>query len=158
MSLEEVVLLVLGMNNLTVATAESITGGLIAQRLTSVPNSSASFRGGAVVYSSDLKAAFADVPAGLIDKYGTVSPQVTRALAEGIRKQAGTSLGLGITGLAGPSGGEGPNAKLPIGTVYIAIADGKKTALTELELTGDRERIRFWASQHALELLRRKLL
>ncbi len=156
--LEEVVLLLLGMHHLSLATAESCTGGLIAQRLTSVPNSSSTFLGGTVVYASSLKTTFADVPQALIDKRGAISREVACALAEGIRTRTAASLGLGITGLAGPGGGTGTDAEKPIGLVYIAIADGHKTDVTELQLTGDRERIRWWASQHALERIRRKLL
>jgi len=156
--LEEVVLLLLGMLHLSLATAESCTGGLIAQRLTSIPNSSSTFLGGTVVYANELKTVFADVPQSLIDKHGAVSREVACALAEGIRTRTGASLGLGITGLAGPGGGTGPDAEKPIGLVYIAIADGQKTDITELQLAGDRERIRWWASQHALERIRRKLL
>jgi nicotinamide-nucleotide amidase len=156
--LEEVVVLLLGMKELTLATAESATGGLLAERITNIPNSSTAFRGGVVVYSNELKTLFADVPPELIERHGAVSPETTRALAEGIRKRTGASLGLGITGLAGPAGGVGPDARRPLGRIYIAIADGRQTTCTELDLPGDRERIRWWAAQHALELLRRKLL
>jgi len=158
-SLEEVVLLHLGMRHLSLAAAESCTGGLLAQRLTAVPGSSRYFLGGAVVYSDALKTTFADVPAELIDAKGPVSPEVARALAEGIRARTGASLGVAITGIAGPGPGEpGPDANKPIGLVYVALADGEDTQVKELNLMGDRERIRFWASQHALELIRRHLL
>jgi len=159
MPLEEVVILLLGMKELTLATAESCTGGLVAERLTSVPNSSSAFSGGSVVYTNELKSIFADVPHELIERHGAVSPETTRALAEGIRRRTGASLGLGVTGLAGPGGGApGPDAERPIGRVYIAIADGRQTTLTELNIPGDRERIRWWASQNALDQIRRKLL
>ena len=157
-SLEEIVLLNLGMRNLTLSTAESATGGLLAQRITAIPNSSRTFVGGAVVYSPELKTLFADVPAELIATHGTVSPEVARALAEGIRTRTNSSLGISITGIAGPTPGTGPDADKPIGLVYIALATATNTELKELNLMGDRERIRFWATQHALELIRRSLL
>jgi nicotinamide-nucleotide amidase len=158
-SLEEVVLLNLGMRHLTLATAESCTGGLLAQRLTAVPGSSRYFLGGAVVYNDALKTTFADVPADLVATKGPVSTEVARALAEGIRARTGASLGVSITGIAGPGpGSPGPDANKPIGLVFVALADGNETQVKEFRLTGDRDRIRLWASQQALELLRRHLL
>jgi nicotinamide-nucleotide amidase len=158
-SLEEVVLLNLGLRDLTLATAESCTGGLLAQRLTAIPGSSRYFLGGAVVYSDTLKTTFADVPAETISTYGPVSGEVARSLAEGILQRTGASLGISITGIAGPGPGEpGPDADKPIGLVYVALADARDTQVHELHLTGDRERIRWWASQHALEYIRRHLL
>jgi nicotinamide-nucleotide amidase len=158
-SLEEVVLLNLGLRNLTLATAESCTGGLLAQRLTAIPGSSRYFLGGAVVYSDALKTIFAEVPAKLVTTKGPVSPEVAGSLAEGIRSRTGASLGISITGIAGPGpGAPGPDANKPIGLVYIALADGQHTQIKEFNLPGDRERIRFWASQHALELIRRHIL
>lgn len=158
-SLEEVVLLMLGMRHLTLATAESCTGGLLAQRLTAVPNSSSAFIGGTVVYTPELKTTFAGVPKETIDSKGTVSEEVARELAEGIRTRSGASIGISITGLAGPAGGaSGPDAEKPIGRIYIGLADGRQTIVKELNLMGNRERIRFWATQHALELIRRHLL
>lgn len=158
-SLEEVVLLMLEMRHLTLAVAESCTGGLVAQRLTAVPNSSRAFIGGAVVYTPELKTRFADVPEEMIRLHGSVSPEVARSLAEGIRDRTGASLGVSITGLAGPGGGApGPDAERPVGRVYIGLADGRETSVKELNLTGDREYIRWWSSQHALETIRQKLL
>jgi nicotinamide-nucleotide amidase len=158
-SLEEVVLLNLGLRNLTLATAESCTGGLLAQRLTAIPGSSRYFLGGAVVYSDALKTTFASVPAELVANKGPVSPEVARSLAEGIRARTGASLGISITCIAGPGpGAPGPDADKPIGLVYIALADAQDTQVKELNLPGSRERIRYWATQHALELIRRHLL
>ena len=158
-SLEEVVLLNLGLRNLTLATAESCTGGLVAERLTAIPGSSRYFLGGAVVYSDGLKSAFANVPSELIARKGPVSPEVASSLAEGIRNRTGASLGISITGISGPGLEEhGPDADKPIGLVYIALAAPLRTQVKEFNLTGDRERIRWWASQHALELIRRHLL
>ena len=158
-SLEEVVLLMLGLNHLTISAAESATGGLLAQRLTAVPGSSRYFVGGAVVYSDHLKTTFAGVPAELIATHGPVSDKVVRALAEGIRERTGSSLGIAITGIAGPGGGEpGPDEHKPIGLVYVALTDGTDTQVKQLHLQGDRDRIRWWATQHALELIRRFLM
>jgi nicotinamide-nucleotide amidase len=158
-SLEEVVLLMLGLRHLTLASAESCTGGLLAERLTAIPGSSRYFLGGAVVYADHLKTVFADVPAEVIETHGPVSEPVARALAEGIRSRTGASLGIGITGIAGPGpGSPGPDEHKPIGLVYVAVADGSETQVKELHLPGDRERIRWWASQHALEMVRRSLL
>ncbi|MBB5343097.1 competence/damage-inducible protein A [Tunturibacter empetritectus] len=158
-SLEEVVLLNLGLRDLTLATAESCTGGLLAQRLTAIAGSSRYFLGGAVVYSDALKTIFADVPAQLVATKGPVSPEVARALAEGIRSRTGASLGISITCIAGPGpGAPGPDADKPIGLVYIALASTQNTQVKELNLRGDREMIRWWASQHALELIRHHIL
>jgi nicotinamide-nucleotide amidase len=164
-SLEEVVLLMLGLRHMTLAAAESCTGGLLAERLTAVPGSSRYFLGGAVVYADRLKTAFADVPEEMVRTEGPVSEPVARALAEGIRKRTGATAGVGITGIAGPGpGAAGPDAEKPIGLVYVGvsfagtIAAGGGTKVVELRLMGDRERIRWWASQHALEMLRRGLL
>jgi nicotinamide-nucleotide amidase len=161
-SLEEVVLLMLGLRHMTLAAAESCTGGLLAQRLTAVPGSSRYFLGGAVVYADRLKTTFADVPEKLVRDEGPVSEPVARALAEGIRRRTGASVGIGITGIAGPGpGAPGPDAGKPIGLVYIAISFAGLsggTSVAELHITGDRERVRWWAGQHALELLRRSLL
>ena len=154
-SLEQIVLYYLGLRQATLAVAESCTGGLIAQRITSVPGSSRSFVGGVVVYSNNLKTNFADVPAELIEKHGAVSSEVATALAEGIRQKTGATLGLGITGIAGPGGGT--EAK-PVGRVYIAVSDAGSTDAFERNFRGDRNRIREWASQHALDLIRRKLM
>jgi nicotinamide-nucleotide amidase len=157
-SLEEIVLLMLGMRDLKLAVAESMTGGLLSQRLSGIPNASRSFHGGAVVYASEQKTNLAKVPFEMIQQHGAVSPEVARALAEGIREVTGCSLGLSITGLAGPGGGEGPDEGKPVGLVYIGFADGEDTQVKQLNLFGDRDRIRYWASQHSLELIRRTLL
>jgi nicotinamide-nucleotide amidase len=154
------VLLMLGLRHMTLAAAESCTGGLLAERLTAIPGSSRYFLGGAVVYADRLKTTFAEVPDEMIRADGPVSEAVARAMAEGIQRRTGASVGVGITGIAGPGPGVGPDEGKPIGLVYVAIsfAGERKAKVTELYLAGDRERIRLWASQHALELLRRSLL
>ena len=143
------------MRNATLAVAESCTGGLLAERITSMSGSSRYFLGGAVVYSNALKTAFADVPADLIEKHGAVSREVAAALAEGIRKRCGATLGIGITGVAGPTGGTGEK---PVGLVFHALASEKGTEVVERNFPGDRKRIRWFASQQALDMVRRKLM
>jgi len=154
-SLEQIVSYFLQMRNATLSVAESCTGGLVAERLTSVSGSSRYFIGGAVVYSNELKTQLADVPPDLIEVYGAVSEQVARALAEGIRKRCGTTLGLGVTGIAGPTGG---TAEKPVGLVYHALASENGTEVIKRNFPGDRARIRWFASQQALDMVRRKLM
>jgi nicotinamide-nucleotide amidase len=101
-----------------------------------------------------LKTAFAGVPPELIARHGAVSREVAEALAAGIRRRAGSTFGLGVTGIAGPAGGS--EAK-PVGLVYIAISDAQKTESIERVFPGDRERIRLLATQQALDLIRRRL-
>ncbi len=159
-SLPEIVLLHLGMRGLTLAVAESCTGGLLAERLTDVPGASRSFLGGAVVYTDALKTKLAGVPPELLVQHGAISEAVARALAQGIRERTEASVGIAITGLAGPGvPTTGPDADKPVGLIYIAVAGlGPTTVVRELQLAGDRERIRLWSTQHALDLLRRLLL
>ena len=156
-SLEEVVLLMLGLRNRSISTAESCTGGLLAQRFTAVPNSSTGFVGGIVAYMTEIKAACLNVPQDTLDRHGAVSEETARALAENIRSIMSTSIGVGITGIAGPGPAGGMDAGKPVGLVYVALADGEDTQVRQLQLAGDRERIRLWASQHALEMVRRSL-
>jgi competence/damage-inducible protein CinA-like protein len=154
-SLEQIVLYYLGLRQATLAVAESCTGGLIAERITSVPGSSRSFLGGAVVYSNQLKISFANVPPDLISQHGAVSEEVARALASGIRQRTGATIGLGVTGVAGPSGA---TESKPVGRVYIAVSDAQKTDVLEHTFRGSRARIREWASTQALDLIRRRLM
>jgi nicotinamide-nucleotide amidase len=156
-SLEEVILLMLGVRRHTLAVAESCTGGLLGQRLTSIPGSSRVFLGGAIAYSDRSKTALADVPSYLIDEHGAVSDTVARALAEGIRRRTGSTLALGITGIAGPAAPRGLDANKPVGLVYVALTDGEDTQVKEFHITGDRDRVRLWSTQHALEMLRQYL-
>jgi len=154
-SLEQIVSYYLQMRNATIAVAESCTGGLVAERLTSISGSSRSFVGGVVVYSNGMKTQFADVPQDLIDVYGAVSEPVAKALAEGIRQRCGTTLGLGITGVAGPTGG---TAEKPVGLVFHALAGENGTEVVKRNFPGDRDRVRWFASQQALDMVRRKLM
>ncbi len=154
-SLEEVVARLLNTHAATIALAESVTGGLIAERLTTIPGSSSYLVGGIVCYSNEVKTAWLGVPAELIRQKGAVSTEVALALAEGVRERSGAKLGLGITGIAGPGGG---SAEKPVGTVYVALADGSKFTERNAHFPGDRERIRWQASQMALDMIRRYFL
>ena len=154
-SMEQIVGYYLQMRNATLAVAESCTGGLLAERITSVSGSSRYFVGSAVVYSNQWKMAFAGVPAELIEKHGAVSREVAAALAEGIRNRSGATLGVGITGVAGPTGGT--DAK-PVGLVFHALASDAGTEVAERKFAGDRKRIRWFASQQAMDMVRRKLM
>jgi competence/damage-inducible protein CinA-like protein len=150
-SLEEVVAHELMMNNATIAAAESCTGGLLAQRLTSIAGSSSYFLGGVVCYSNELKTAWADVPPEMILAKGAVSPEVAVALAEGIRRRVGSTFGVGITGVAGPGGG---SEEKPVGTVHVAVSYPGGVKERGIRVPGDREAIRWQASQAALDMVR----
>jgi len=154
-TMEEVVGLKLSVGGYTVSVAESCTGGLIAQRLTDVPGSSKYFIEGVVAYANDAKTRDLDVEPIVLLEHGAVSAPVAEAMAEGIRKRAGTDFGLSVTGIAGPGGG---TEEKPVGLVYIALADDVKTEHRKLQLPGDRNLIRWRASQAALDLLRRRLI
>jgi nicotinamide-nucleotide amidase len=136
----------------TVATAESLTGGLIAAALTSAPGSSVTFRGGLVVYATDLKATLAGVATDLLAQRGAVDPEVAAGLAEGVRDRLGASFGIGITGVAGPS----PQDGKAVGTVFLALAGPGATVVRELRLGGDRAAIRAASVHAALSLLVRE--
>jgi nicotinamide-nucleotide amidase len=154
-SLEEIVNYYLQMRNVKLAVAESCTGGMIAQRITSVPGSSRSFLGGAVVYSNELKTLFADIPPLMIEAHGAVSKEVALALAENIREICNADIGVGVTGIAGPGGG---SEEKPVGLVYVAVSNGLKQDIVQRRFFGDRERVRRWTSQLALDMVRRLLM
>jgi len=154
-TMEEVVGRRLAMTEFTLAVAESCTGGLIAQRLTSVPGSSKYFIEGVVTYSNESKTRLLGVDKKLIKEFGAVSQQVARDMARGVRHRAKTDFGLAVTGVAGPSGG---TEDKPVGLVYIALADDAHTEHKKLTIPGDRELVRWRASQAALDLLRRRLI
>ena len=137
--------------NATIAAAESCTGGLFAERLTTIAGSSAYFLGGVVCYSNEMKTAWADVPPELIATKGAVSPEVAVALAEGIRRRVGSTIGVGITGIAGPGGG---SEEKPVGTVHLGLASASGVRERALRLPGDREMVRMQASQAALDMVR----
>jgi nicotinamide-nucleotide amidase len=154
-TIEQIVSYLLQMRGMTLAVAESCTGGLLAERITSLSGSSRYFLGGAVVYSNALKTQFANVPKAMIDRHGAVSREVAAAMAEGIRKRCLASYGIGITGVAGPSGG---TEQKPVGLVYIALAGEEGTQVVERNFPGDRKRIRQFSTQQALEMIRRALV
>ncbi|HEY4842290.1 MAG TPA: competence/damage-inducible protein A [Terriglobales bacterium] len=154
-TIEQIVSYLLQMRGMTLATAESCTGGMLAERITSLSGSSRYFLGGAVVYSNELKTQFANVPKALIDRHGAVSREVAAAMAEGIRKRCLASYGVGITGVAGPGGG---TEQKPVGLVYIALAGEEGTQVVERNFPGDRKRVRQFSTQQALEMIRRALL
>ena len=154
-SLEQIVGYWLQMRNSTVAVAESCTGGLLAERITSVSGSSRYFLGGAVVYSNGLKTELAGVPTEMIDRHGAVSREVAAALAEGIRYRCESTLGVGITGVAGPTGG---TPDKPVGLVFHAVASSTGTEIVQRNFPGDRKRIRRFASTMALDMLRKELM
>jgi len=154
-SLEQIVGYWLQMRNATLAAAESCTGGLLAERITSVAGSSRYFLGGAVVYSNALKTELAGVPTEMIERHGAVSREVAAALAEGIRYRCESTLGVGITGVAGPGGG---TAEKPVGLVFHAVASDAGTEVIQRNFPGDRKRIRRFASTMALDMVRKKLM
>lgn len=151
-TIESVVLAALGARDATLAVAESCTGGMVTERLTSVAGASRVLLGGAVVYANALKVSLADVPEALLVEHGAVSEAVARALAEGIRARTLATWGLSTTGIAGPGGG---TPEKPVGLVWIAASGPGGTTTRELRLSGDREQIRGAAAAHVLELLRR---
>ena len=153
--MEEVVGLKLAVGGYTLSVAESCTGGLVAQRLTEVPGSSKYFIEGVVTYANEAKTRVLGVEPILLLEHGAVSAPVAEAMAEGIRSRAETDFGLSITGVAGPSGG---TEEKPVGTVFIALASEVGTEHRKLKLPGDRQLIRWRASQAALDLLRRRLI
>ena len=147
--MEAAVLQLLGERGLTLATAESLTGGMLGTRLTDVPGASAVYRGGVVAYASEVKFAQLDVPAGPV-----ISAACAKAMAEGVRKKLGADVGLATTGVAGPDKQEGH----PPGTVFVAMAMEGLTETRELKLTGDRRRIREYGVIGVLNLLRLRLM
>ncbi|HUJ39580.1 MAG TPA: competence/damage-inducible protein A [Candidatus Acidoferrales bacterium] len=153
--IEQVVAQQLTWHGATLAVAESCTGGMLGERLTRIPGSSAYFVGGVVSYGNELKSGWLDVPRELIDAKGAVSAEAARAMAEGVRKRAGTTLGLSITGIAGPTGG---TAEKPVGTVHIALADAQGAREKAFKFPGDRGRIRGQATVAALDMVRRYYL
>jgi nicotinamide-nucleotide amidase len=132
----------------TLATAESLTGGLLAATIVDVPGASAVFRGGLVVYATDLKGSLAGVPDDLLAERGPVDPEVARALARGVRERCRADWGLATTGVAGPD----PQDGNPVGRVYVAVSAPGADEVRELTLTGDRAAIRAGSVTAALVL------
>jgi nicotinamide-nucleotide amidase len=153
-TLEEVVGQSLKMRGYTLATAESCTGGLLAGRITDVPGSSEYFLEGVVSYSNEAKIDLLGVPKKLIATHGAVSEQVAGAMAAGIRKRAGSTFGVSVTGVAGPGGG---SPEKPVGLVYIALADDSQNTTRKFIFPGDRQFIRTLSVNAALDMLRRRI-
>ena len=154
-TLEEVVGHRLRMKQFTIATAESCTGGLVAERITRVPGSSDYFVGSVVSYTNEVKSLLLDVPEETIARDGPVSGEVAEAMARGVKERTGATIGVSVTGTAGPGGG---TDAVPVGTVYIGLADDVVTSNRRLVLPGDRHLIRWRASTAALEMVRRRYL
>lgn len=134
----------------TVATAESLTAGLLAATIADVPGASTVLRGGLIVYATDLKHDLAGVPAEILELYGAVSGETARALATGAARRCGADIGVGLTGVAGPDRQEGQ----PVGTVHVGICGpGTGASSVRLTLSGSRGDIRREACSAALELL-----
>lgn len=152
--LEEVIGKYLKKKQQTVAVAESCTGGFLGHRITNVPGSSDYFLRGVVAYSNTAKTELLGIPHEIIDEHGAVSPQVARAMAEGIRERASSTFGISITGIAGPSGG---TKEKPVGLVYTALAHDRDVLVKKNLFLGNRNAIKFQSSQKALDMLRRHL-
>ena len=153
--LEHVVGDLLVESGLTIAVAESCTGGLIASRLTDIPGSSRYVQEAVVSYSNEAKTALLGVPAETIAEHGAVSETVALSMADGIRSRAGVGIGVGVTGIAGPGGG---TPQKPVGTVAVAAVTARATRSHVFRFSGEREQIKFQASQAALDMVRRMLL
>jgi len=153
--IEQVVARELTWRGATIAVAESCTGGMLGERLTRQPGSSSHFLGGVISYGNDVKSNWLDVPRELIESKGAVSAEVAKAMAEGVRRRSGATLGLAITGIAGPAGA---TEEKPVGTVHIALADAEGVQEKMFRFPGDRGRIRGQATVAALDMVRRYYL
>jgi nicotinamide-nucleotide amidase len=151
-SLEAVVGELLKKRGATLAVAESMTGGQLGQRITSVPGSSEYFLGGFLVYTDRMKTELLGVAAEILEEHGAVSKEAAEAMATGARRRTGAAFALSITGEAGPE----PSGKAPVGTVYVGLADAAGCQVTHRVFLGDRARIRVFSTQMALDLLRKK--
>ena len=140
--------------DLKISVAESCTGGLIGNLLTNVAGSSDYFQGGVVVYSNQSKVDLLDVSHDTIEKYGAVSDQTAREMAQGVKKRLNTDIGLAVTGIAGPDGG---TREKPVGTVYIGLAAGNETFSGKYRFWGTREQVKLNTAIMALDWVRRYL-
>jgi nicotinamide-nucleotide amidase len=154
-TLESVVGTLLTDRGWTIATAESCTGGLVSSRITDIPGSSGYFTMGVVAYSNEAKERILGVPAELIREHGAVSEEVARAMAEGVRKVAGTDVGVALTGIMGPDGG---TDEKPVGLAWVAVADASGTVTGQINTAWDRVANKRRTSQHALDMVRMRLL
>ena len=154
-TLEGVVASLLIKKELTISVAESCTGGLVSHRLTNISGSSDYYKCGIISYSNQAKSAFLKVDSQLIKEKGAMSSEVAREMAVGIRTSAHTDIGLGITGIAGPTGA---TPTKPVGLVYIALSSQAKEICRRFIFSGRREEIKWKASQAALDILRKYLM
>lgn len=141
-------------HRLTMAVAESCTGGMLGARITAVPGSSDVFLGGVIAYDNGVKTGLLGVDAAVIEREGAVSEEVARSMATGVRERTGAAVGIGITGVAGPGGG---TPSKPVGTVWLGVDFAGTVSAVRLALWGDREEIRYRATQSALDIIRRQL-
>ena len=155
MSLEKKIGDLLRSQKWSLSIAESCTGGLISDRVTDVPGSSTYFEGGIVSYTRRAKAMHLLIPLSYIERYGVVSPQVARRMAQGVRKAFRTTFGLSTTGVAGPTGG---TKKTPVGRIFIAVSDGKRTLVSMETFKGMRRKIKKQATERSLRVLHDFLL
>ena len=153
-NLETRVLELLKSRGMTFAAAESCTGGMIAKRITDLPGASAVFKGGVVSYTNEVKAGVLGVPQDLLDTYGAVSAPVAQSMAENVRRLTGSDLGISVTGVAGPDKDDRGN---DVGTVFIALSDGKNTTVRRFDLGTGRHRVRTLSAHRAFDLIRRYL-
>ena len=156
-TLEELVVSLLKEQGKKLACAESCTGGLLSKRITDVPGSSSVFDMGCVTYANQAKEDLLSVSRETLERFGAVSPETAREMAEGMVRRSGSDLGVGITGIAGPDGG---TAQKPVGLIYIALSDGEHTWVTKrspLGRTKSREWHRHCAASQALDMVRRYL-
>ena len=152
--LEAVLLRICRERKITMAVAESCTGGMIAEHITAIPGASESFRGAVVTYSDEAKRKLLNVSSKTLEEHGAVSSETAAEMAQGVRTVFEASLGVATTGIAGPAGG---SEKTPLGTVFVAVADDDGVDVDELHIGGDRERVRVWATRRALNMMRRRL-
>jgi len=150
-SLEKVVGDLLRARHASLSVAESVTGGLLGGRITAVPGSSDYFVGGFLTYSDKMKEQLLGVPEQLIAEHSAVSEPVAKAMAEGARKRTGSDYALSMTGYAGPEGD-------PAGLVFIGLATPDGSEARRVQMPGDRERVRTFSTNTALDILRRKLM
>lgn len=141
-------------HGLTLALAESCTGGMIAARVTDIPGCSAWFRGGVVAYNNQVKTDLLQVPETLLEQHGAVSEPVARTMAEGVRRAIGSDLALSVTGIAGPDGG---TTEKPVGTVFMAVVDQRDCQVERFLFSGDRSQVRQQAVDQAIIMLKKRL-
>jgi len=155
MSLEKAIGTLLREKGWSLSIAESCTGGMISDRITNISGSSDYFEGGIVSYSNRAKAMVLSIPMRVIERYGAVSPQVARRMAQAVRKAFRTTFGLSTTGVAGPTGG---TKKTPVGRIFIAVSDGKRTLVSMETFKGMRRKIKKQATERSLRVLHDFLL